>query len=75
MHAQRFFPDSYTQSPGLGFYRLVLGHMTILKPIRFGKRMSYSDWPILGLILFPRGRGRSALSELREREREGGARG
>lgn len=42
------FPNSYTKNPGLDFYRLVLGHMTILEPIRFGKRMSYSDWPILG---------------------------
>ena len=65
MHRQKeFFSDSYSKSPGLGFYWLVLGHMTVPEPVRVAKRMSYSDWPIVGLILFSRGRKRSALSEL-----------
>lgn len=48
--------DSKSESPKLGFYWLVLGHMTISEPVRVAKRMSYSDWLILGLLLFPTGR-------------------
>lgn len=56
--------------PKNGFYWLVLGHMTISEPVRVAKRMSYSDWLILGLLLFLQ--VGTVSSEYREREEGSG---